>query len=157
MRAALVRAQTLGRFAKLLGIGDLLYLSKGEVEAGGRSRRRLLAQAFEAVIGAVYLDRGLEETRVLVLRLLTPEVERIATEPGMSDPKSRLQVVAQAETGQTPVYDLVSMSGPEHRPHFVVVVRLGSDVIGNGAGENKQEAEQRAAIMALKRFASSSS
>jgi ribonuclease III len=153
MRAELVRAQALGRFARELGIGELLHLSRGEDEAGGRTRPRLLAQAFEALVGALYVDRGLEASRSFVLRLLAPEVDRIAAEPGASDPKSRLQVIAQAATGITPVYELVSTAGPEHRPHFDVLVRLGSDVIGTGEGENKQEAEQAAAVMALKRFA----
>ena len=113
-----------------------------------------LAQAIEAVIGALYLDRGWEETRTFVLRLLGPDLERLASAPGLTDPKSRLQVVAQAATGLTPVYELVSMGGPEHRPHFEVLVRLGPDVIGTGAGENKQEAEQEAAVQALDRFTS---
>jgi ribonuclease-3 len=152
MRSELVRAPALGRFARELGIGELMHLSRGEDEAGGRTRTRLVAQAFEAVVGALYVDRGYDASRAFVLRLLDSEVDRIASAPGASDPKSRLQVIAQAVTGITPVYELVSTAGPEHRPHFDVRVRLGDDVIGTGEGENKQEAEQAAAVVALRRF-----
>jgi ribonuclease-3 len=152
MRSELVRALTLGRTARDLGIGDLMYLSRGEDEAGGRARTRLLAQAFEAVVGALYVDRGYDACRTFVQRWLVSEVDRIASAPGASDPKSKLQIIAQAVTGITPVYELVSTVGPDHRPRFDVQVRLGDDVIGTGEGENKQEAEQAAAIVALKRF-----
>lgn len=156
MRAAVVRYQTLGRVARTLGLGELLYLSRGEDEAGGRARRRLLAQAYEAVVGALYVDRGIEAAREFVLRHLVPEVERVAREPALVDAKSRLQVLAQAATGLTPVYDVLSAEGPGHRPHFVVQVRLGDEAIGKGEGDNKQAAEQIAAIEALNRFAAPS-
>lgn len=155
LRAALVRAQTLGRVARGIGLGDLLYLSRGEIEAGGRVRRRLLAQAFEAVIGAVYLDRGMDLTRDLVLRLLQPEIERLEREQPLTDAKSYLQQLTQASTGARPEYRVISTSGPGHRPHFVVEVRLDDRILGTGEGSKKQEAEQAAARQALQNWPAS--
>jgi len=152
MRAVLVRAQTLGRIARGLGLGDLLYLSRGEIEAGGRTRRRLLAQAFEAVIGAIYLDQGLSVTRDLVLRLLAPDIERLERERQITDPKSYLQQLTQAALGARPVYEIVSTTGPGHAPHFVVRVLLDDRVLGTGEGDKKQEAEQIAARQALQNW-----
>lgn len=152
LRAALVRAQTLGRVARGLGLGDLLYLSRGEVEAGGRVRRRLLAQAFEALIGAVYLDQGMDVTRDLTLRLLQPEIERLEREQPLTDAKSYLQQLTQASTGTRPIYRVVSTTGPGHRPHFVVEVCLEDKILGTGEGDKKQEAEQAAARQALQNW-----
>ena len=149
MRAAVVRAQTLGRVARGLGLGDLLYLSRGEVEAGGRTRRRLLAQALEAVVGAVYLDQGLLTTRDFLLRFMKPEVEQLERDHPIADAKSYLQQLTQAAVGIRPVYDVISTTGPGHRPHFVVQVRLDDRVLGTGEGDQKQEAEQAAARQAL--------
>jgi ribonuclease-3 len=154
MRAALVKAQTLGRVARTLGLGDLLYLSRGEAEAGGRTRRRLLAQAFEALVGAIYLDQGLPVTRAFALRLLEPEVERFEREQPLTDAKSYLQQLTQATTGARPVYHVVATSGPGHRPHFVVEVRLDERILGTGEGDKKQEAEQAAARHALQNWPS---
>jgi len=149
MRAALVRAQTLGRVARGIGLGDLLYLSRGEVEAGGRVRRRLLAQALEAVVGALYLDQGLSITRDFLVRFMKPEVDHLERDQPITDTKSYLQQLTQAAEGLRPTYDVVSATGPGHRPHFVVEVRLGDRVLGTGEGEQKQEAEQAAARQAL--------
>lgn len=152
MRAALVRSQTLGRFARSLGLGDLILLSRGEVETGARTRTRLLGQAFEAVVGAVYLDQGLPAARAFVLRLLIPEIERLGGERMVSDPKSRLQELVQASEGATPLYHVVSATGPGHRPHYVVEVQLGERVLGVGEGEKKQTAEENAARAALENW-----
>ncbi len=154
LRSALVRAPTLGRVARSLGLGDLLYLSRGEVEAGGRLRRRLLAQALEALVGAVYLDQGLDVTRHFVLRLLQPEAERLEREQPLTDAKSYLQQLTQARTGSRPAYYVISTTGPGHRPHFVVEVRLDDQVLGTGEGDKKQEAEQAAARQALQNWPS---
>lgn len=150
MRAALVRAQTLGRVARGIGLGDLLFLSRGEIEAGGRVRRRLLAQAFEAVVGAVFLDQGLAATRDFLLRFLKPEVDQLERDHPITDAKSYLQELTQAAEGLRPSYVVTSATGPGHRPHFVVQVRLGDRVLGTGEGSQKQEAEQTAARQALK-------
>lgn len=149
MRAAIVKAQTLGRVARAMGLGDLLYLSHGEIEAGARTRRRLLAQALEAVIGALYLDQGFEAARAFVLRALEPEIDHLEREQPPTDAKSYLQQLTQAAFGLRPVYEVVSTTGPGHRPHFVVNVRLGERVLGTGEGDKKQDAEQAAARQAL--------
>jgi len=151
-RAAIVRAQTLGKFAREVQLGDYLYLSKGEIEAGARTRVRLLSQAFEAVIGALFLDQGLPAARDFVYRFVGPEVDRLAAEQHVLDAKSRLQEVAQAEQNATPAYHLVSMSGPGHRPFFVVEVRIGDRILGAGKAFNKREAEQKAASQALENW-----
>jgi ribonuclease-3 len=152
MRAALVRAPTLARIARGLGLGELLYLSRGEIEAGARTRNRQLAQALEAVVGAVYLDQGSEVARELTLRLLAPEIAKLAQEQFVTDAKSRLQELAQATTGAAPVYVVIAATGPGHRPHFVVEARLGDQVLGTGEGHRKRDAEQLAARDALARY-----
>lgn len=149
MRAATVRAPTLGRFARDVGLGDLLYLSRGEAETGARTRPRLLSQAFEAVIGALYLDQGLPAARDFINRFIAPEIERLDAQRHLLDAKSRLQEVVQSDIGVTPEYQLVSMTGPGHRPLFSVEVRAGTRVLGAGKAHNKREAEQLAATDAL--------
>lgn len=149
MRAALVRAQTLGKFAREMQLGQVIFLSRGEIEAGGRTRRRLLGQVFEAVVGALYLDQGLPAARDFINRLIEPEVERLAQQQEVLDAKSRLQSITQAETGLVPAYHLLSMTGPDHRPFFIVEARLGTRVLGTGRAHNKREAEQEAAANGL--------
>jgi ribonuclease-3 len=155
MRATIVRAQTLGRAGKTLGLDQFLLMSRGEAEAGAKTSRKILAQAFEAVVGAIYLDQGMDVTRDFVLRILAPELTGVPQEYPLMDPKSRLQELTQADSGVAPVYDLVATTGPGHRPHFVVAVRLRGQTIGTGEGDNKQDAEQAAARMALDRLAKS--
>lgn len=149
LRAAMVRAATLGRFAREVHLGELLYLSRGEVEAGARHRTRLLSQAFEAVIGALYLDQGLPVARDFVYRFIGPEADRLEARRDLLDAKSRLLEVVQSDIGITPEYRLLSMTGPGHRPFFSVEVRAGDRVIGTGKAHNKREAEQIAAAEAL--------
>jgi ribonuclease III len=149
LRAALVRLETLGRIAARLNLGDYLLMSRGEQQSGGRDRETLLGRAFEALIGAMYLDMGLEQTRSVVLRHLTPELSHIIAEQHLKDPKSRLQERAQADFGITPSYRTVLATGPEHAKEFTVEVNLGDLVIGRGAGRSKQHAAQEAAKLAL--------
>ncbi|HVB97358.1 MAG TPA: ribonuclease III [Chloroflexota bacterium] len=154
LRAALVRAQTLGRVARSLGLGQYLLISRGEIEAGGRTRRKLLAQTFEAVAGAIYLDQGYAVTRDFVLGHLKPDIDRIEHELPYTDAKSTLQVLAQRVTGIRPTYGVISETGPGHQPHFVVEVRLEDNVLGTGSGNNKRDAEQAAARIALENWPS---
>ena len=149
MRAELVRFQTLGRLAAELGLGDLLFLSKGEAEAGARLRPRILGQTFEAVVGAIFLDRGPIEADRFVIQQLANEFGSLAHRDPFRDPKSRLQESVQAATGTAPSYYVESAEGPGHRPRFVVTVRLGQHVLGTGEGDSKQKAEQDAAALAL--------
>ena len=154
LRAALVRAQTLGRVARSLGLGQYLLISRGEIEAGGRTRRKLLAQTFEAVAGAIYLDQGYAVTRDFIIGHLKPDIDRLENEMPYTDAKSTLQVLSQRATGVRPSYQVISETGPGHQPEFVVEARVGDELLGRGSGPNKREAEQAAARVALENWPS---
>ncbi|MCS7057077.1 MAG: ribonuclease III [Thermoflexales bacterium] len=151
LRAALVRVSTLAQFARRVGLPEHLRLGKGESYTGGRERDNILGDAFEALIGALYLDQGIEAVREFVLPLLaqaTPEILRAKLD---RDAKSRLQEWSQAALGITPRYRLVATEGPDHARVFTVEVWLGEHVAGVGRGSSKQMAEQLAARDALER------
>ncbi len=149
LRTALVRASTLAEFARRVDIGPHLRLGRGEDATGGRARELLLARAFEALIGAVYTDAGLEAAARVLEPLLTAEMARVAKQRTVKDAKSLLQEVAQARLGITPHYQLVREEGPSHDRTFIVEVVVGSLVAGRGAGRSKRQAEQNAAAEAL--------
>jgi ribonuclease III len=149
LRAALVRASTLGAFARRIDLGHSLRLGKGEAATGGRERELLLARAFEALIGAVYLDAGMSVIRGILEPLLRDELARVTARRHVKDDKSRLQELAQGQLGVTPTYRVVSQTGPSNDPSFVVEVLLGSFVAGRGEGRSKRQAEQAAAHAAL--------
>jgi len=153
MRAALVRWDTLAAAAERLRLGDFLLLGRGEEQSGGRQRPSNLAGALEAVIGAVFLDRGLRAARRLVLRLLKPELARIVAGEPVIDSKSELQRVAQARWRQVPKYRVVKAEGPDHARVFTVEVLLGDKVLGEGRGPSKKQAELEAARKALEALA----
>jgi len=152
MRAALVRLETLGRVGLGLGLGDHLFLGRGEESTGGRARSTVVGRALEALIGAVYFDGGLTAARDVALRLIEPEIERVATAVALKDDKSRLQEAAQGELTLTPTYRTVAAVGPDHAKEFTVEVSLGDTVVGRGAGRTKQLAAQEAARDALSRW-----
>ena len=149
LRAALVRTRTLADFARRLGIGQCLRLGVGEEESGGRQRVPTLCAAFEAVVGAIYLDQGLDAVLPLVERLADPALERIMAQSLHKDAKSEFQVWAQGEFNITPHYEVVREVGPDHQKTFTVQVLLGNAVWGVGQGRSKQEAAQAAARAAL--------
>jgi ribonuclease-3 len=149
VRAALVRAETLARWARTVGLGEHLRLSRGEIASGGRDRRSVLASAFEAVVAAIALDQGLETARTFVLRFLEPECRLVLATHSAKDAKSRLQETVQFLRQQTPTYRVVNLLGPEHARTFVVEVLAGEDVLARDDGPSKQEAEQSAARAAL--------
>jgi ribonuclease-3 len=149
MRAHVVRWDTLAAVAERIGLGRYLVLGKGEDLSGGRKRPSNLAGALEAVIGAVYLDGGLEAARRLVMRLLGPELERLAAGQPVVDSKSELQRVVQARWHQIPRYRVVEAEGPDHAKTFTVEVVLGEQVLGRGQGRSKKQAELEAARQAL--------
>lgn len=149
LRTALVRASTLAGFARRTGLGPYLRLGRGEEATGGRDRELLIASAFEAVLGAVYLDGGLRAARTFADPLLREEVERVAASKKIKDDKSLLQELAQAQLGVTPTYTVVSQEGPSHDRIFVVEVHLGDFVAARGEGHSKRQAEQDAARSAL--------
>jgi ribonuclease III len=149
LRAALVRRETLARLAQKLNIGPALFMGHGEVETGGRERAATLCGAFEALVGALYLDQGLPAVAGWVLPLMEGELAGAVAEVTDKDPKSRLQELAQGKLGITPRYRTVRAEGPDHAKIFTVEVAVGETVSGRGEGPNKQLAAQRAALDAL--------
>ncbi len=143
-RASVVNASSLAEVGVALGLGDDLRLGKGEDGSGGREKASILADAVEAVIGAVYLDGGLDAARTLVLGQLDRRISDAASRPGARDYKTRLQEVAAADGEEPPVY-VISESGPDHHKRFEASVSIGDVVRGTGDGSSKKEAEQRAA------------
>lgn len=151
LRANLVNTKNLAEVAKKLHVGENLFLSKGEEETGGRGNISLLADTVEAIIGALYLDRGLEVAREFVKTNLMIGVQQKLSGP-LKDPKSRLQELVQAQGEPTPRYIVIAESGPDHSKSFVVQVKVNHKILGEGTGKSKSEAEQAAALNALERF-----
>lgn len=152
VRAALVRADTLARWAQSLDLGRHLRLGRGEEASGGRTRRTLLASAFEAVVAAVALDQGLEAARLVLMRFLEPECRKVVAGQTAKDAKSRLQEAMQSLRQVTPTYRVAETLGPDHDRTFVVEVLADEDVLARASGPSKQEAEQAAAREALARL-----
>ncbi len=152
IRAALVRAEKLSELANRIELGDQLRLGKGEAGSGGRTRQTLLADAFEALIGALYLDQGLRGVQRWLMPLIKDEIETIIAAQGDRDAKSALQEWSQALHRITPHYRTVSESGPDHAKQFTVAVFIGADEVGRGIGFSKQGAAQAAAAAALQRL-----
>jgi ribonuclease-3 len=151
LRAALVRRETLARLAFSVQIGPALLMGHGEVETGGRERPATLCAAFEAVVGALYLDQGLAAVGAWVLPMMERELGGARAEVSDKDPKSRLQELAQGLLGITPRYRTIKSAGPDHAKVFTVEVAIGSIVCGEGTGPSKQLAAQSAAVDALAR------
>lgn len=143
-RAAVVSAEALAEVGTALGLGDDLRLGKGEDASGGREKASILADAVEAVIGAVYLDGGMESARALVLSALSPRIARAASRPGAGDYKTRLQEMAASE-GHPPPHYVITDQGPDHDKVFTATVAIADEIRGHGTGTSKKEAEQRAA------------
>ncbi len=153
-RALVVSRRTLAQVAKQLGVDQVLRLSAGEEAQGGRQRSSILADAVEALIAAVYLQAGMEETRRFVWRVLGDVIQRAPDVSRAHDYKSRLQEKTHALLRQTPEYDVVSETGADHDKTFCVQVRLGEVVLGTGTGKSKKDAEQAAAREALEKMES---
>jgi ribonuclease-3 len=149
LRARLVRQSTLDHVAARLGLGSLLVLGRGEETTGGRERARLRSSAFEALVGALYLDQGLDAVRSLIVRLLQPELTAALADRSTKDAKSLLQEATQAAAAGTPTYSVAAAEGPDHARRFVVEVWVGERVLATGSGRSKQEAEMAAARQAL--------
>ncbi len=147
MRSALVRNDQLAAFARHLDLDKALRLGRGELASGGLGRDALLGSAFEAVVGALYLDAGLPAAEAFVSPLFEAERESILYE--IYDPKSHLQEWAQSGKMGTPRYETVGSTGPDHAKQFEVEVEVGSKVVGRGSGSSKRAAEQAAALNAL--------
>ncbi len=152
LRAALVKRETLAHFAATLNLGPYLLLSRGEAESGGRERQAVLCATFEALVGALLLDRGLQAVEAFVLRCIKPEIRHILDEELYKDAKSMLQELTQGELQVTPVYRTVAERGPDHAKEFTIEVIIGGEAYGQGTGHNKQIAEQEAAKAALQKI-----
>ena len=149
VRAALVNTVSLAESSQALGVNDFLLLSKGEAKDTGRARQYILANAFEALIGAIYLDQGYEAAKDFIAGQLFKKTDQIVEKRLWQDPKSRFQELAQEHTGVTPTYALLDQVGPDHDRTFTVGVFLREQEIGRGEGRSKQEAEQQAAEAAI--------
>ncbi len=150
-RAALVNSKMLSEIATKLGFNEYLILSKGELKDIGRARQFILANTFEAMVGAIYLDQGFEKAEKFIEKNLIAELENILEKKLYYDPKSRFQEEAQERVGITPTYEVLGESGPDHNKHFIVGVCLGDKLIAKGDGPSKQLAQEQAAEAALKK------
>ncbi len=148
-RAALVNTQSLAAVAASLGINDHLLLSKGEAKDTGRARQIILANAFEAILGALYLDQGYAAAESFVRQHLLPRLPGLIDARAYQDAKSRFQEAAQEREGRTPSYETLAEIGPDHDKRFTVGVFVGKAEIARGEGNSKQDAEQSAAKNAL--------
>ncbi len=148
-RARLVSTTALAALARRLELGSFLHMDRGEEASGGRDRDSILADAFEALTGAVFLDAGMDGCRCVVDRLFREDLARLLAEPADPNPKGRLQEVLQAVNRQAPTYHLLDSSGPDHQRSFVVEVSWEGRALGSGSGKSKKEAEAAAATAAL--------
>ncbi len=149
LRSALVRTEQLAAFAQEIRLGETLFLGKGEAITGGRRRLALLCGAFEALVGALFLDSGLESVQQFMEPRLRLATQSAIDDERLLDARSQLQMWAQAEIGETPYYETINSSGPDHAREFTVEVQVGETVRAAGSGRSKQEAAQRAAAQAL--------
>lgn len=149
IRAALVNTVSLADASTKLGINDFLLMSKGEAKDTGRARQYILANAFEALIGAFYLDQGYEVAKAFIADHLFGKTDEIVEKRLWQDPKSRFQELAQEHANITPTYETLEQEGPDHDRVFTVGVYLHKEKIGEGKGRAKQEAEQEAALNAI--------
>ena len=149
LRARLVNTESLALVAKDLNLGNLLYLSKGEEKGGGRTNSSLLANTVESLIGAIYLDQGIEKAKVFIDQNIMSRLSEVVKK-SLKDPKSLLQEYVQAKGYPAPFYKTISEEGPDHAKEFTVEVIVGKKSFGKGVGNNKQIAAQEAAEQALK-------
>lgn len=151
LRSNLVNTPTLSQVAKNLSLGEKLYLSKGELEAGGNKNPSILADALEALIGAIFLDKGLKAAEDFVKENIISKLKEKLEKP-LKDAKSLLQEYVQSRQLPAPKYKVVNESGPDHAKKFTVEVLVNNKSYGTGVGKSKSEAEQKAAEVALKNF-----
>ena len=150
LRSALVNAIIISEIAADIGMNDYLLLSKGEAKDNGKARQYILANTYEALIGAMYLDAGYEVTNKFITKTLLPKTSEIVNKKLWRDAKSLVQEKAQEFVLVTPAYKVLNQSGPDHDKHFTVGIYFGPNLIAEGKGKSKQEAEQKSAEAALK-------
>lgn len=153
-RAALVRTESIGEAGQKLGYEPLVRMSRGEKQGSDRARLQILANAFEALIGAIYLERGYDDAAAFIATHITTKLEGILKEGSWRDPKSHLQEVMQKVDGVTPRYIVLNEVGPDHDKVFTLGVYAGDRLVSKGVGPSKQAAQQDAAKAALKTYAS---
>jgi len=152
IRSSVVKTQSLGQAAKNLGFGELLFLSKGEEDGGGRNNISLLADSFEAFLGALFLDQGLPAVQAFLAAHLFSAISAIIQNKAYIDFKSYLQELVQETHKISPTYEVVKTEGPDHDRTFWIDVRIGKTKLGSGIGKSKQEGEQQAAQNALEKM-----
>lgn len=151
-RSALVRTESIGEAARRYDFEPLLRLSRGEKRGTSRARAQILANTYEAVIGAIYLDQGYEAARQFIADSLLGTFDDILATGSWQDPKSQLQEMAQSKDGHTPIYKVLTEDGPDHDKVFTVGVFVGGELKGQGTGPSKQIGQQQAAERALKSY-----
>lgn len=151
-RSSLVRTESIGAAAAKMGFEPLLRLSRGEKRGTDRARAQILANCFEAVIGAIYLDLGYDAAKGLIDKAILTTFAEILASGSWLDPKSRLQEIAQSQLGFTPVYKVVEEVGPDHDKIFTIAAEVDGKIYGSGKGPSKQAAQQAAAEAALKKL-----
>ena len=151
-RSSLVRTESIGAAATRLGFEPLLRLSRGEKRGTDRARAQILANSFEAVTGALYLDKGYEAAKVFITTNILSTLDEILTSGSWMDPKSHLQEVVQSQAGSTPIYRVLSEEGPDHEKQFTVGAYVDNELKGEGTGPSKQAAQVSAAAAALEQY-----
>ncbi|MBI5044472.1 MAG: ribonuclease III [Candidatus Levybacteria bacterium] len=149
LRSLLVNTKSIAKAAKELNFGQYLKLSKGEEDSKGRENESLLANSFEAFLGALFLDQGIEKAREFVADMLFPQIEEIVEKKAFKDPKSLLQEFVQARKQNSPMYKVLHEEGPPHSKIFTIGAFVNQLQIGEGTGKSKQDAEEQAAEQAL--------
>jgi len=152
IRSALVKTESLATVAKNLRIGELLFLSRGEEDSGGRENQSLLADGLEALLGAIYLDQGLTAAKGILEKYLFPKTQEIVETKAFIDYKSLLQEIIQEDSRISPTYRVAKSEGPDHAKTFWVEAVAGEKLLGSGYGRSKQEAEQAAAADSLEKL-----
>lgn len=151
-RSALVRTESIGEAGQKLGYESLLRLSRGEKRGSDRARQQIMANAFEALIGAIYLEKGYEIAAEFISKTILSKLEGILKAESWRDPKSHLQEVSQSVDGMTPQYRVIEEVGPDHEKIFTLGVYVGNELMGTGTGHSKQIAQQQAATAALEAY-----
>lgn len=152
LRSLIVCTKNLASIATKIKLGNFVLLSHGEESHGGRNNQSILADTFESVIGAVYLDKGQKTVDNLLEKFLGKEIDLISQQKIYKDPKSLFQEIAQSSRGLTPHYETISSAGPDHLKTFEVAVYIGNEIIAKGTGNSKQKAEESAAIAATEKL-----
>ena len=154
-RSALVRTESIGAAGERLGYEKLIRMSRGEKHGSARARQQILANAFEATTGAIYLDKGYEAAKKYITDNILSTLPQILEEESWRDPKSYLQEISQARDGFTPIYKVIKEDGPDHEKIFTLGVFVGDKKMGEGEGPSKQIAQQEAAREAIRKYKNS--